>query len=573
MDSEENHVKASATVLAILGGCGVAAVTFGGFNEKIAIVLGAFAITLVVVSIYGLPVSRRLIVLPRALLYAPFLVILVTDALEQLGLSPLWSAVGLAIGSVLIFSALTLFQPQDVYSIFAVSTLAVSVAYSVFFFYPLIAGVDAWGNLALSSFITQTGHLTNAYFLIDPYYRAFPVMAIAASGFSLVSGVPLQPSYLIFPADLIVLQPLIAFLVAKKLFAGNRIAAMLSAFAVVLEPSIIQWMNEPIAESVAISMLLLSVLVLLLPRQSASKIAAILMLFLVIALHGSVAIIGVGLLLLLSRFYHQIARRFVSFVALMFFGYLLVSATIARITTGLIGYLSFILGTRPLPVSAQIYPASYGILFLWWGFPPAIAIAAILLLRRDKFLVWFSIAGISLLGLSFVVNVVAPSQGVDRYLGLGAWIDLAIVSGSSFSQGVTNIPTKWVLFIPLVFVVSLSAFLTPSLSPQVGLGYAQNAPTNFVDRTGLTWLGRNSGPMYTLSDVFSTSYLLYTRGSTQAAGLDLNFVTVPSPSTLSSGYVAFVRVNDFGLTDCRALGQFLHLELVYSNGCDVVISR
>ena len=102
------------------------------------------------------------------------------------------------------------------------------------------------------------------------------------------------------------MQPVLVFLVARRLFDAK--AASLSAFIVLIESAVTQWLGAPIAESVAISLGLIFLLLWTISSRSRARIALILVIFLVmVAVHGSAALVALVLVAYLS--FRKIAIR------------------------------------------------------------------------------------------------------------------------------------------------------------------------------------------------------------------------------------------------------------------------
>ncbi len=406
--------------------------------------------------------------------------------------------------------------------------IAASICYFVFHYYALDIGIDSWGYLSVAAAIIQSGHYTGTFQPIDIYYTPLPVMAIAPAVLSAVTTLSLPVAVLIFPGSLILAQPLIVFLLARRMFNNSESAAF-SALIVITEAAAIQWIAQPIAQSTAISILLVTMLLILIAHRdpSPSHFMVILVLFVMVAvIHGAVGIISLPIVLILFRERH-IRGGLPRLFALIFFAYLIAASLIGHFLQD-VGYAltqltsPSLFGSTVQSASSQFVTSFYGVvsnglMYVWWGLPPSLALVAILFRKKIHAPSWAYI-GLVILGLSFVANVAAPSLYIDRYGGLIGWLILA-VSGGSVLSGITRTRRQVLLLIPLLLIVSLSGIVDPYVSPQYGfMGYQQtptayryyDLPTTQNDRVALQWIATNT-PKLVISDHYAAAYLLFSR--------------------------------------------------------------
>jgi hypothetical protein len=75
----------------------------------------------------------------------------------------------------------------------------------------------------------------------------------------------------------------------------------------------------------------------------------------------------------------------------------------------------------------------------------------------------WSFTGLGMLGISFVINVVAPGTVIDRYGGLAGWFILAVCGGKTLSI-LSRTPRQALLMALLLSLISASAIVDPLLS-------------------------------------------------------------------------------------------------------------
>ncbi|MGA2626667.1 MAG: hypothetical protein ABSF63_06360 [Candidatus Bathyarchaeia archaeon] len=457
-------------------------------------------------------------------------------------------------------------------------------SYEVLYYYPLNLGVDAWSYLSVSSSIVQTGHysVTSSQAIVS-YYAPFPIMSIAPAMFATITGLDLTTSLFLFPGLLIVLQPLFVFLIARSAFGIH--AASLSALTVVSEAAVIGWINAPIAKSVALSLLMLVLLLLLKGPMSASRFVSALILFLVLApLHGGVALISIFLFWVLVIPKNRSTKGIVRVLTLLFLGYLVATATISSIlypissaSSSIFGFISGASSSTPAQVAFA--GSSSGLPFIWWGWPVALTLILFFLDRRRS-ANWIYL-GLGLLGLSFVANVVAPGADIDRYGGLAAWLILAVTGGRALSI-VTKTRRQILLAIPILMLVFSSSMINPTISPQYGIVHGYVLPTSIADREALNWVSGyvHTRGYITVTDIYSRAYLRFVQLD---SGFDYqHYVGVwdtQSPYLPRGSNVFFARSADFRANPsgaCRTSlllpsKQNTKINIVFSNACDVLV--
>jgi len=427
---------------------------------------------------------------------------------------PAISAFALAAALTLLFPLSRMINVSKVYIAFLTVFLAASIGYNLFYYYPLVNRTDPMSYLSVASAIIQRGHYSDVIQPTDRYYFPFPVMSIAPSILSSVTGLDLQLSLLVFPGSLILLQPLLVFLLSRLVF-DNAEAAALSAFIVVTESAVTQWINGPIAQSTAISLLLLVLIALFSRvRSKGHMVVAFIAFVMLVAVHGAVGLVSTILISYLIVRERSSYKGIIRPLVAIFLGYLIIAGTIDRIVyvgqANLENILEFIF-TPALRTERELYGAgSNGVVFIWWGLPVSLALLSIFVQRRKQGSSW-AYAGLGLLALSFVVNVIAPNLCMDRYGGLTAWLILAVPCGKALSA-LTRTSRQLLTLIPIILLVCVSAVVDPCLSPQYGnQGYYQGLlPTTKPDRTALDWVNgyvnRN-----VITDSYSAYYLTFSR--------------------------------------------------------------
>jgi len=191
----------------------------------------------------------------------------------------------------------------------------------------------------------------------------------------------------------------------------------------------------------------------------------------------------------------------------------------------------------------------------------------------------WALAGLGLLGLSFAINVLAPSLSGDRYVGLVAWPILAI-SGGRTLRSLTRSSRQLQLAVPLIFLVCLSAIVNPTFSPQFGFAPNSLLPTTESDRWALEWADGHAN-VNLASDTYSAAYLRYIRTQSYVAGHGHGWVVSlypnfdPSPRRDSVVVVRWSNVNNQSYSGgCSRLTSALADEtanLIYNNSCDMLV--
>ena len=465
--------------------------------------------------------------------------------------------------------------------LFILIFVAGSISLNVYYYYPLDTGIDSWAYLAVSSAINQSGHYTGIQQPTPDYYFPFPVMSVVASVVSQVSGLSLPLSMYVFAGGMILAQPFLIYLLTKRIFS-DKIAANMSALLVVMEAAVTQWINAPIAQSAALSLLLL-VLLLIYDLTPIKQVVVFLLFFVIAAMHGAVALVGIILLSFLSFVDKKrgLQLLLLSLVSI-FLVYLLVAGALRAIVMALYGdfthLLLTLLGKLPVAPSSSLFPiGSSGLIFIWWGLPAALGIFSLIFIRKRPHVIW-SFAGLGLLGISFAVNVVAPGLTFDRYGGLAAWLLLAASGGVSL-RSITRSSRVLILLLPIVFLVSLSAIVSPTLSPQFGFAQPGLLPTTVPDRIALDWLNVHGAPNTKLlvGDHYAMAYLSFQ--SYQSGFIHGRSIQVPdSYSVRGLGSVLLVRWQNNNnasrenpCTNLTADESQYTVSFVYNNSCDMIV--
>ena len=559
--------------------------------EKVAIVLSTLGLLLILGGAYKLEGQTGP---PSTLLSSSWIRYLPTVVIAlgfvAVGLAPrATSAFILAGGLALIFllnRAANVSKPYvALLTVFAVG----AIGYGAFRYYPAVIGIDPYGYLSVASAITQTGHYSDVILTSSPiasYYSPFPVMSIASSILSSVSGIDLQLSLLVFPGGLILLQPLLVFLVSRSVM-NDAEAAVFSAFIVATEPAVIRSINSPIAESAAMSALLLVLIALFGRVKTRTRGVVAMVIFLIaVAIHGAVGLVAIVLipfLVIWGKRSHD--RGMIIILVLIFLVYITIAAVAERLlvnaewiwTQAILKFIS----APALLTGGNVYgTGSSGLIFIWWGLPASLALLSILVLRRKEANPW-AYAGLGLLGLSFAINLIAPDLVVDRYGGLAAWLVLAVAGGKALTA-LTRTSRQLIAVVPVILLVCLSCVVAPTVSPQYAdAGYLQVLPTTGPDRTALGWVeGHVIGDVTT--DSYSWAYLIFSRyasGVFSMRGIIQFYRADPIPGPHEALFVRWsnpftVRGPDghcHGLISELANKQAKQtLNILYSNSCDLL---
>jgi len=278
--------------------------------------------------------------------------------------------------------------------------------------------------------------------------------------------------------------------------------------------------------------------------RSRGRTAVALVAFLIlVALHGAVGLVSIVMISYLIVFERSSHRGIIRPMIAIFVGYLMVSAAvdvmISRISWNVEHVLEFIF-TPAIKAGSEIYgTGGGGLIFVWWGLPVSLALFSFLTQRRKQTGSWLY-AGLGVLGLSFAVNILAPTLDVDRYGGLTAWLILAVAGGKAVST-LTRNSRQMIMLTAIFLLVSSSAVIDPSLSPQYGYrGYKDVLPTTNTDRTALDWV--NSHVMKNIfGDRSSAPYLIFSRyqsGVLSSLGVELLPSDITEPT---ADHALFVR--------------------------------
>jgi hypothetical protein len=477
-------------------------------GEKLAILQSALALVAILVGIYycgGDSIKPKLNgIWQIGALMALFIGIL-TVFLPGFTFPDL-SVIPLAVSVSLLFVLSKFEADSDRYVPLLACFLAGMIAYNAFFYYPLDIGQDSWGYLAAASRISQTGQIATANLGLDPYYQRFPTISIISAVFGSLTGLNLVTSLFVFPGIIITLQPLFVFLLSRSIFGKN--AANLSALIVVSEAAVTRWINQPIAEAVAMSMALLFFLVLT-KRPAISTIVTASVLFVgVVASHGAVALLSVVFAWLLLFRRQRIGGGILKIIIMICVAYLTISTGLDRIVSAFAEFTNIPQITATVSSAPEVYRGlSTGLPLLWYGWPVALALALYLVQRRPR-TEWIY-AGLGLLGFSFALNVIAPSLVIDRYGGLFAWFILAIVGGQALHV-LTKSSRQTLIALPILLLICTSGIVDPTLSPQYTIAYGDVMPTSVSDRVALNWINLNTRGSVFL-DQYAGSYLRFLR--------------------------------------------------------------
>ncbi len=548
-------------------------------SGKIAVVESTFGIFLLLLAVSLMKPKGVVSERPGAWFrYVPLAIGIGVDLLSPF-FQPIVGAVALACALTCLLPLSQMKQVSRNYFLLLATFLAASIAYNVFYYYPLDIGIDSWGYLSVSSAIIQTGSFTYVNQPTSEYYWPFPVVSLVTSALSLVSGLTLPVSLFIFPGTLILLQPMLVFLVTRRLFDAE--SASVSAFVVLFESAVLQWLGAPIAESVAISLMLLLLLLLSIDGRNRQKMALTFVMFLVmVAVHGSVALVMLILGAYLSLRKTAVQVRSVATLVAIFLVYQLISLVIDTMVFAINDAVQILLQFFFAPSVPRITAFSIGtegILFVWWGLAPALAMFSFFMKRKNPANLWV-VAGAGLLGLSFIANVIAPNIYLDRYTGLAGWLILAATGGHTL-RGLTKSSRRLGLLLPLILLVSFSAVVYPAMSPQFGFAPPAILSTNYADRAALQIANTYGGDNYRIiGDVHSMSYLTFIRyqsGRLTTEGFD-NFprnVTNPYPEANSLNLIRW-SITDVTSPNspCSGLTSYLvndTVNIFFNNSCDI----
>jgi hypothetical protein len=505
--------------------------------------------------------------------------------------SPSVASFGFAAALTLVFLLCVSTNFPRPYIAFLTVCLFGLIGYRVFYYYPPVTAIDSWGTLAVASAIIQIGHFSGLVLPVDVYYFPFPVMAISTSMLSSIAGLPLQISLLVFPGSLILLQPLLVFLLSRSVFHDSKIAAV-SAFIVLTESAVVGLVDSPIAESTAISLGLIVLIVLFGRVRSRAHMVVVFALFLMlVALHGAVAVVFIVLLSYSILRERSSRRRIILPLVVITLGYITVTAVISRMVGALQltleGVLEFIFTPSGSQVALPLYGSgTVGLTFLWWGLPVSLSMFYVLVHRRGQAQATWAYAGLGLLGLSFVVSLVAPSLSMDRYGGLIAWLLLAVSGGKALSHLARTYRQLFIL-LPIIMLVCLSMMTDPATSPQSANQYYHGLlPTTEKDNTALDWVNFHVPVTKSVaSESVARKYLIFSRynsGVLSSRGIDRFTDIIIQPTTPPPDEALFVRCwNTFipcGTGEiCRSSAPPMADErservvnVLYNNGCDLL---
>ena len=586
--------RSRAPVLLLLCGIGVVALIVAQPPpEKIAIVVSTLGLLSILIAVHLLGRqggSFALVLSESSLRYLTLVIGVSMVLLASLPFSPRIEAIGFAAALTLVFFLCVATNLPKLYVAFFTVCLFGLMGYRAFYYYPPVTATDSWGYLAVASATLQVGHFVGFVQPTDAYYIPFPVMAIVTSILSSITGLQLQTSLLVFPGSLILMQPLLVFLVSRSVFHDSKIAAV-SAFIILTESEVVQWVRSPIAQSTAISLgLVILILLSARIRSRAHAVVAFTLFLILVALHGAVALGFIVLISYLMLRERSSRRQIILPLAMILAGYIAITAVIARIVGALQltaeSVLEFILTPgHESPLQIPLYGSgTFGLIFLWWGLPVSLAILCILVYGWRQAQATWAYAGLGLIGLSFVVGAVAPSLAIDRYGGLPAWLLLAVSSGYVLSR-LARTSRQLLVLVPVIMLVCLSTMTSPITSPQsADQWYHGFLPTTQKDNTALDWVSvRVTKSVF--SDTGSASYLIFSRyesGLLSAHGIAKLTKILMYPTTPPPHAALFVRCSSIFVTCgageiCRTYGPSMANErseqavnVLYNNGCDLL---
>jgi hypothetical protein len=552
--------------------------------EKIAIVLSTFGLLSILFGIHLLDDRDQFNPsLSRPWLrYIPLIIGISVDLLAT-WLPPIACAFALSVALAVVFPLSKMINVSKTYTAFLLVFLAGSIAYNVYYYYPLNLGIDKWGYLSVASGIIQEGHFSNVMQprFFSQYFHPFPVMSIASSMLSSATGLDLVVALFVFPGVLVLLQPFLVFLLSRRVFCNSE-AAALSAFVLVTESRVLSGINVPDAMYTAVSLSLLVLITLFLrPARRANTIVAFVLFLILVATHGAVALVSLILIAYLILTMRKSYSRMIPTFAVILCGYLTIAALlnemVSRASLILKFLLTFTFQSSYLP---ELYsPGSNGMLFIWWGLPASLCLFSLLVRRRDQASVW-AVAGVSLLVFSFIGNVLDPMVALDRYGGIPAWVILAVSGGKVLSTLART--RRRLLILTLVMVlVCFSAVINPVLSPQYGFAASLRLPTTNQDRVALDLVNRYvPNTTIVVSDMYSMAYLTFIRyrsGVLSYAGIYQYRVEGITAMTPKPNEVLLVRWGYTALApagvSCTGLVSTLanqNVNIIYNNSCDIL---
>ncbi|RLI65769.1 MAG: hypothetical protein DRO67_02220 [Candidatus Asgardarchaeum californiense] len=379
---------------------------------------------------------------------------------------------------------------------------------SIYLIYPPSLGNDTWRDLIYAYEITVSGRVRYTYH--SPYPISF--LSLIYSLISIVSGIELRWTTALYGFLYQFCLLISVFMLTRRLFHNDK-AALLSTLIISISPNLMLWVYGPIPQIHAL--LLLTLLLLInVTTTNVDGVYMITTIFLLIAqiiTHVVVALqtltVFVGLYLLSKMLNYKYEEQgtfrtmllcfLVSFTywLMMYIIEYLLYGPIRNIYTLLVELFTEKAVSKAYSTSPATPPYVLFLVYSYFYIIPILTFVTWLTYdSREKtdgsggkttvYIETFFITSISFTSLGFLGNLFMPHLYLDRYLGIGAYILMGILSGYGLlklsCKGKLGISLTVVVLVLIIASATVSGVFSPDYRP-LGTTYASysvSGPTN-----------------------------------------------------------------------------------------------
>jgi len=461
----------------------------------------------------------------KVLTFASFLVLLLsilslTIDVQLNGARSFSTLMLMGLGMFLAYLDAILNSNKSSISIATMLAFVMTFLASTYAFFPPSLGIDAWRDIIYSVEIQESGYIPSQ---AHPAYP-IPLVSLTYSIYGLVIGMDVRWTTGFIGLEYLFVVLLSLLLITRRLIESKKKASsdasaripLFASFLVILSPLIVRWSLEPIPQAYA-TVLMLSILLLIsFQKNSKSEYMATLpSLVAMVLAHGGVMLWFITFLSfwLLTSFFLRESEggvtkligkvlRTATVVTLAYWVYTTVIEVILQSSRNIWSLLIDLISGRVISRSAETlapvpwynvvlsYSAFYiSLVFAFVGWSVCKEVAYL----KKSVINTIFFSGITSVAIAFVGYTFNPDFVLDRYLGLPAFIILAIPASVGlyvvYTRGIVGKVFVSLAIITMILGIVIGGFYTPDYAPLGRPGwYSQKAPPTYGEASSLEHL-------------------------------------------------------------------------------------
>ena len=389
----------------------------------------------------------------------------------------------------------------------------------------VIINSDQWRDLKVTTYIIDEGTFQNAPGLGTGYYSFIPLFNVLNAEISGIIGLPTMATFTVLQCAFSLLSAISIYVIMMKL-TGHVPVSLIAVMLYLSTPRLADVQVVPSTAGISLGFLLILSFV----KENASYLRNVLLIvvilaFTVNALHpaGVIPILVICLGVVAISYFsprERLASRAVSFawrilgicLLITFTYWMLDSRVFAGVVNPMISLVRVFTSLNeasPLLYKPQYQSAGFELFSFAWALPVAFSAAYLVLIPKSKegkpwltrdlrqhAITVAALAGISLILSAFVVILLRPGGGLEKYLNMPAYLLLIFPASFVFGQFILSQKKAAVLFAVLllsanVVIGSRSPDWAPFENPNFGA--FRSTLTSFIEaNTMVTFLPNNT---------------------------------------------------------------------------------